>query len=184
MKYLKKYKLFLEEDEFDIKDTDKEDVKISKEQLNLLKSQLSEYPSKKGVIEQIYKKYKTVKEAEPEIEKILGDDPELRNPFLVDYNNISRITKEVDEIHKEIVLDKIKSDDFKEESNLVSDPTTKAAINAKFSDIQNRIAEKNKKIVDKQKEVQDLKTKLEEKMNKMREDMEEHIKKISETEEK
>jgi len=37
MKYLKKYQLFLEEDEFEIKDTDKEDVKLSKDKLNLLK---------------------------------------------------------------------------------------------------------------------------------------------------
>jgi hypothetical protein len=179
MKYLKKYKLFLEEDEFETKDTDKEDVKLSKKKLDLLRSQLAEYPSKKIGIDNIYKKYKTIKETESEIENILGS-----NPFLVDYNNISRISKEVDIIHNEIVLDKIKADEFKEEASLVKDSETKAIISSKLADIQNRISDKNKELEDKKKDVIDLSKELDEKMVKMRTDMEEHIKKISEPEEK
>lgn len=184
MKYLKKYQLFLEEDEFEIKDTDKEDVKLSKDKLNLLKKHLTEYQSKKQAIDEIYKNSQNLEETGEKIKTILGEESEERNPFLVDYNNIARITKEIDIIHKELVQDKLRADDFREESTLVKDSETKAAIVGKLTDVQNRIAEKNKKIVDKQKEIQELTTEHQEKMSQMKEDMEEYIKKISETEKK
>ncbi len=95
MKYLKKYRLFLEEDEFEVKDTDKEDVKMSKQKLNQLKTDLKEYPAKKTQIDTLYKNAKKLSDAENKIEDIIGDEPELRNPFLVDYNNIARMSKEV-----------------------------------------------------------------------------------------
>lgn len=182
MKYLKKYKLFLEEDEFDIKETDKEDVKLSKEKLNLVEKQLQEYQSKKQSIDQIYKSAKTIEETGEKVKAILGDESEERNPFLVDYNNIARITKEVELIQKETIQDKLRADDFREESNLIKDPTTKAAIVGKLTDIQNRIANKNKDILDKKKEIEELSKEHQDKMGKMKEDMEDYIKKISETE--
>lgn len=184
MKYLKKYQLFLEEDEFQVKDTDKSDVKISKEKLNVIKQQLAEFPQKKTAIDEIYKNSKNLEELDTKIKVILGEESEERNPFLVDYNNIARMKKEVEETHKQIAQDKIRADDFREEASLVTDSETKSSITGKLTDIQNRIAEKNKKIVDTQKEILELEQKHEEKMNQMRSDMEEHIKKVSETEEK
>jgi hypothetical protein len=179
MKYLKKYRLFLEEDEFEVKDTDKEDIKMSKEKLNLLKKNLSEYNSKKSQIDTIYKSSKNLKEIENKIKEMMGDEVELRNPFLVDYNNIARISKEVELIHDEIAKDKIRADDFRQEAIAVKDSTTKAAVTAKVQDVQNRIAVNNKKIVDKQKEVDELKRKLDDKREKMLSDTEDNIKKIS-----
>lgn len=184
MKYLKKYELFLEEDEFEIKDTDKADVKLSKEKLNDLRKHLTDYPGKKSAIDAVYKNSKTLEETDIKIKAILGEDSELRNPFLVDYNNIARMTKEIELIHNDIVQDKLRADDFREEASLVSDSGTKATIMGKMTDIQNRIAEKNKKIADKQKQILDMTTEHTEKMAEMRSDMEEHIKKISETEKK
>jgi uncharacterized coiled-coil DUF342 family protein len=181
MKYLKKYQLFLEEDEFEVKETDKEDIKMSKEKLNLLKKHLSEYEPKKGQIDTIYKSLKDIKEIEGKIKEIIGEDPKLRNPFLVDYNNIARISKEVEQTHDEIAKDKIRADDFKQEANAVQDPTTKAALNAKVTDVNNRISTNNKNIVDKQKEIQELKLELDSKKEKMIADMENSIKKISES---
>jgi hypothetical protein len=184
MKYLKKYTLFLEEDEFDIKDTDKEDVKMSKEKLNQLESQMQEYQSKKSSIDTIYKAAKTIEETKVKIEEIIGKDAENRNPFLVEYNTVARLSKEIDIIHNEIVLDKLRADDFRQEASLVKDTTTKSAINSKLSDVQNRIAEKNKKIVEKQKEISDLTLEHENKMEEMKEELENYIKKISNSEQK
>ncbi len=139
---------------------------------------------KKQAIDEVYKNSQNLEETGEKIKTILGEESEERNPFLVDYNNIARITKEIDIIHKELVQDKLRADDFREESTLVKDSETKAAIVGKLTDVQNRIAEKNKKIVDKQKEIQELTTEHQEKMSQMKEDMEEYIKKISETEKK
>jgi hypothetical protein len=185
MKYLKKYHLFLEEDEFDVKETDKEDIKLAKEKLDDLEKQLAEYPSKKAAIDAIYKNSKKIEETDPKIKEILGEESEDRNPFLVEYNIIARISKEVELLHDEIVQDKLKADDFKQEASMLGDnKILKVAINAKISDVNNRIADKNKKIVEKQKEIQELSTEHNEKMGKMKEDMQEYIKKISEPEEK
>jgi hypothetical protein len=181
MKYLKKYQLFLEEDEFEVKETDKEDIKMSKEKLNLLKKHISEYEQDKGKIDAIYKSSKDIKEIGGKIEDIIGEDPKLRNPFSVEYNNIARISKEVEQTHDEIAKDKIRADDFKQEANSVQDPTTKAALNAKVKDVNNRISTNNKKIVDKQKEIEELKLELDSEKEKMMSDMVDDIKKISES---
>jgi hypothetical protein len=54
MKYLKKYTIFLEEDEFEVKDTDQADVKMAKEKMNTIKEQFNEYNEKKSLIDQVY----------------------------------------------------------------------------------------------------------------------------------
>jgi uncharacterized coiled-coil DUF342 family protein len=179
MKYLKKYKLFLEENEFEVKDTDKEDVKMSKDKLNLLKKNISDYAGKKSQLDAIYKTSKNLDEVENKAKAIIGDDPKTRNPFLVDYNNIARISKEVSMIHDEIAKDKIRADDFREEANTVQDTTTKAALNAKVQDVKNRISSNNKKIVDKQKEVEELKKEIDNEKQTMKADLEGDIRKIS-----
>ena len=179
MKYLKKYQLFLEEDEFEVKDTDKEDVKMSKQKLNQLKTDLKEYPAKKTQIDTLYKNAKKLSDIGNKIEDIIGDEAELRNPFLVDYNNIARMSKEVDLTHQEIAQDKIRADDFRQEANLVKDSTTKAALNAKASEVNNRISTNNKKIVDKQKEIQELKLDIDTEKLGMLADIQDNIKKIS-----
>jgi hypothetical protein len=81
MKHLKKYQLFLREN-FDIQDTDKEDVKMSKEKMNDINKEIEDYKSKKSQIESIYKKAKTLEEAEELIKPIIGDD-ENSNKFLI-----------------------------------------------------------------------------------------------------
>jgi adenylate kinase family enzyme len=90
MKYLKKYKLFLEENEFDIKDSDAEDVKMSKEKLNDLKNQIAEYNQNKSKVIDLYKKANSIEEANEELKKILGEDSESRNSFLVQLANMSK----------------------------------------------------------------------------------------------
>ena len=72
MKYLKKYTIFLEEDEFEVKDTDQADVKMAKEKMNTIKEQFNEYNQKKPLIDQVYiktGKKKTNEEIEVELKK-------------------------------------------------------------------------------------------------------------------
>ena len=182
MKHLKKYQLFLREN-FDIQDTDKEDVKMSKEKMNDINKEIEDYKSKKSQIESIYKKAKTLEEAEELIKPIIGDD-ENSNKFLIELSTICRIEKEIEVLHKEIVDDKIRSDDMRSEASLVKDSTTKATAMGKVTDIQNRIAEKNKKILDKSKEFEDLNKNHIKKMQDMRKNIEEYIKKISDSKQK
>ena len=67
MKYLKKYDIFLEEDEFDIKDTDAPDLKMSKEKMNSYKKWISEYSGNTSKIDNIYKNFKDPKQIESEL---------------------------------------------------------------------------------------------------------------------
>jgi hypothetical protein len=180
MKYLKKYRLFLE-DSFDIKDTDKEDVKMSKEKMNDINKDISEYQSKKSQISAIYKKAKTIEEAQELIKPIIGEAEE-GNQFLIEFNSICRIEKEIELLHNEIVKDKLRADDMRSEANLVEDSETKAAAMGKVTDIQNRISANNKKILDKTKEFEDLEKEHIGKMEDMKKDMSDQIEKISDSE--
>lgn len=180
MKYLKKYRLFLE-DGFDIKDTDKEDVKMSKEKMNDINKDIIDYQSKKSQIEGIYKKAKTIEEAENLIKPIIGEAEE-GNQFLIEFNSICRIEKEIELLHDEIVKDKVRADDMRSEANLVEDSETKATAMGKVTDIQNRIASSNKKILDKTKEFEELEKAHIKKIEDMKKDMSNHIEKISDSE--
>lgn len=182
MRHLKKYQLFLREN-FDVKDTDKEDVKLAKEKMNDTEKDMAEYQSKKSQIENIYKKAKTIEEAEELIKPIIGEGEE-GNQFLIELNSICRIEKEIEIIHNEIVKDKLRADDMRQEASLVEDSETKAAATGKVTDIQNRIAAKNKEILDKTKEFQDLEKDHMKKIQDMKLNMEEYIKKISDSEQK
>ena len=54
MRHLKPYKIFLEEAEFDVNITDEPDIKMAKEKLTTLKNQLTEYKTKKPLIDNAY----------------------------------------------------------------------------------------------------------------------------------
>jgi hypothetical protein len=181
MKYLKKYNIFLEENEFDIKETDQEDVKMSKENLTDLKSKILDYNTNKSKVDDIYKKSD---KPEEEIKKLLGPESENRNPFLVEYASLSRIEREINNLHDENVKDKLRLDDFKQELSLTKDETTKKAVNFKISDISNRMSKRNQDIVNKQKELLDLEKKHKDKMLQTSKNIEEWVKKISTPEKK
>lgn len=191
MKYLKKYTIFLEEDEFEVKDTDQADVKMAKEKMNTIKEQFNEYNQKKPLIDQVYiktGKKKTNEEIEVELKKILGEtdiqSEEDRNPFLVEYSTIARLKKDVDDLQTGKAEDKVKLDDFREELNLSSEASTKLLVNTKIQDINIRIGEKSTKITQ---IMSDINTKQKEhvtKMEKIKMDMEGYIKKISDSDQK
>ena len=95
MRHLKPYRIFLEEAEFDVNITDEPDIKMAKEKLTTLKSQLSEYKNKKSLIDSAYLTIKIDADLQKEIESIIGKTDALpgqdRNPFLVEYLHLSLI---------------------------------------------------------------------------------------------
>jgi hypothetical protein len=191
MKYLKKYVIFLEEDEFEVKDTDQADVKMAKEKMNTIQNQLSEYNQKKYLIDQVYvktDKKKTKEEIESELKQILGEtdiqSEEDRNPFLVEYSTIARLKKDVDDLQTGKAEDKVRLDDFQEELNLSTEASTKLLVNSKIQDIKNRLGEKSAKITQ---IMNDINIKQKEhvvKMEKIKVDITEYIKKISDSDQK
>jgi len=191
MKYLKKYVIFLEEDEFEVKDTDQADVKMAKEKMNTIQNQISEYNQKKPLIDQVYvktDKKKTKEEIESGLKQILGEtdiqSEEDRNPFLVEYSTIARLKKDVDDLQTGKAEDKVRLDDFQEELNLSTESSTKLLVNSKIQDIKNRLGEKSAKITQ---IMNDINIKQKEhvvKMEKIKVDITEYIKKISDSDQK
>jgi len=184
MKYLKKYDIFLEEDEFDIKDTDAPDLKMSKEKMNSYKKWISEYSGNTSKIDNIYKNFKDPKQIESELEKLLGKSDDERNPFLVEYAHSSKLKNDIENIRKELLNDKLSLDDFQQELKMTKGEDETKLVSYKVSDIKNRISDKSKKIVDLQKNISDSEKALKDKMSKIDKEMKDNIKKISSEDQK
>ena len=191
MKYLKKYVIFLEEDEFEVKDTDQADVKMAKEKMNTIQNQISEYNQKKPLIDQVYvktDKKKTKEEIESGLKQILGEtdiqSEEDRNPFLVEYSTIARLKKDVDDLQTGKAEDKVRLDDFQQELNLSTEASTKLLVNSKIQDIKNRLGEKSAKITQIMNDINIKQKEHVAKMEKIKVDITEYIKKISDSDQK
>jgi hypothetical protein len=183
MKYIKKYKLFIEADEFDIQTTDTPDIKMAKEKMDTIEEQFAEYRTKKITIDQLYLNTKDDSEIEEGLQKILGktdiqNGPD-RNPFLIEYSYLAKLKRSLDKMRQQNVDDKIKLDDFNEELMEAEEQTVKESISSKIKQINERVLERVKKITQTQ---QDFNLKEQEhkaRMLKTESDMKEYIKKIS-----
>ena len=192
MKHLKKYKLFTEEADFDVNITDEPDLKMAKEKLATLKTNLSDYKTKKPIIDTAYL---TIKISEPrnveaedadlqkKTEEIMGktdiQSGKDRNPFLVEYLHVSNLKRKINNLQNELVKDKLSKDDFTEELGLSTESSVKASVNSKISDITNRISTKTVSIASLSKEVTDAEKELQTKMFNVEKEMQDYIKKIS-----
>ena len=192
MKHLKKYKLFTEEADFDVNITDEPDLKMAKEKLATLKTNLSDYKTKKPLIDTAYL---TIKISEPrnveaedadlqkKTEEIMGktdiQSGKDRNPFLVEYLHVSNLKRKINNLQNELVKDKLSKDDFTEELGLSTESSVKASVNSKISDITNRISTKTVSIASLSKEVTDAEKELQTKMFNVEKEMQDYIKKIS-----
>jgi uncharacterized protein involved in exopolysaccharide biosynthesis len=187
MRYLKTYTKFNEKVE--INDTDTEDVKMSKEKMNKLEGYMTEYTQKKSQIDAIFKDLKKDdKQISIELQNLLGKEDAGegadRNPFLVDYAEVSKMMRKVDDIQNKRALDKIKLDDFNQQLSLTKDADVKVNISSTISDINNRLADKSKEITELQKEIDEKKKALEQKMVEQKKEIDEFIKKINDEEQK
>ena len=187
MKYLKKYRIFLED--FEIKDTDSPDLKMAKEKMNTIKSQLSEYKTKKSAIEKLYSNMElTDSDIETELKKILGDvdaqDGPDRNPFLVEYSHLLKLERDINKLQDDNSNDKVKIDDLQQSLQLSEGEETKKSVEFKISDIKRRMSERSAKISEIQKDLSEKEKLHKDKMSKMEGEMKEHIEKISSPDEK
>jgi len=186
MKYLKKYKLFLEADEFEIGDTDTPDVVMSKEKMNTIMSNMKDYKTKKSQIDALYSKEDG--DIKPELENILGktdvQSGKDRNPFLVEYAHLAKLEKDINKSQDGNSNDKIKLDDLQQSLGLSEDSETKKAVEFKISDIKNRMSERSSKISEIQQDLVEKEKDHKEKMVKMEKDMRDHVKNLSSQEQK
>jgi hypothetical protein len=186
VKYLKKYKLFLEADEFEIGDSDTPDVVMSKEKMNTTMSQMKEYKVKKSQIDALYAKEGA--DIEKELESILGKTDVQngvdRNPFLVEYAHLSKLQKDINKLQDDNSNDKIKIDDLQQSLSLSEDDATKKAVEFKISDIKNRMSERYSKINEIQQDLVKKEKDHKEKMVKMEKDMRDSVKNLSSQEQK
>jgi hypothetical protein len=181
MRTLKTYKLFTEEAEFDVKVTDEPDIKMEKDELSITQKQLSEYKSKKTLIDNVYLKIKSDADLQTKIEEIVGkaDQKTPKNPFLVEYLHVANLKRKVDKLQNDITNDKLKKDDFSEELKLSTDDTTKKSVSAKMTDITNRISTNTSDIASLVKEIAEAQKSLDDKMKSIEKNMMDNIKKLS-----
>jgi len=186
MKHIKKYKLFLEEAEFEVNLGDEPDVKMSKEKLSSLKKQIADFKTKKPLLDKAFLTAATDADLTKAVENIVGKTDILpeedRNPFIVEYLHISNLKRKIDNLQKTITNDKVKKDDFLQQvANIkdLKDDVTKQNVNAKINDITNRISTNYKTISSLTTEISSYQTKLYKKMADIEKDLKDNIKKIS-----
>jgi hypothetical protein len=183
MKYLKKYKLFTEEVDFETNITDEPDLKMSKEKLETLKKNLTDYKTKKTLLDKAYLTALTDIDLKSAVDGIVGKTDALpekdRNPFLVEYLHVANLKRKVDKFQKDITKDKISKDDFQEELSLATETSTKAAVSKKLTDINTRISTKTTTISSLVKDISDAQKALDTKMSNVEKEMMDYIKKIS-----
>jgi hypothetical protein len=183
MKHLKRYKLFTEEADFDVNITDEPDLKMAKEKLATLNKNITDYKTKKSLLDKAYLTTSTNTDLQSAIEGIVGKTDALpekdRNPFLVEYLHVANLKRKVDKFQKDITKDKISKDDFQEELSLAKESSTKDAVNKKLTDINTRISTKTTTIASLVKDISDAQTALDTKMSNVEKEMQDYIKKIS-----
>ena len=182
MKHLKRYKLFTEEADFDVNITDEPDLKMAKEKLATLKTNLSDYKTKKPIIDTAYLTIKIDADLQKKTEEIMGktdiQSGKDRNPFLVEYLHVSNLKRKINNLQNELVKDKLSKDDFTEELGLSTESSVKASVTSKITDITNRISTKTTNIASLNKEVTDSEKELQTKMFNVEKEMQDYIKKI------
>jgi hypothetical protein len=178
MKYLKKYNLFLEAG-LDIEPTDEPDVKASKQQMELVTKQLADFKTNKPKIDTLYKTIKNPTQIEAGLTQILGTDIKSRNPFLVDYASICKMSVNVDNMQQQNSLDKASIDDFQQDLKITTDPNTKQTLTTKVADINKRISDRVTNINKIQNDFNLADKAQKDKMLKIEKDIKDNITKIS-----
>jgi hypothetical protein len=182
MKYLKKYSKFNEESEFETQLNDPTDIRMSKEKLNILMKNITDFKSKKNQIDQIYLNEKDDSKIDQRIGDLLG--PEVsnkqdRNPFLVEYLNVSNLKRKLDKLRKGILDDKVKSDDFNQELKSVKDTSQKTSVQQKITNINKRMSESNSEISKISSQISSAEKSLKDRMSKQEKEMKEYVRNLN-----
>jgi hypothetical protein len=163
MKYLKKYRLYLEE--VDVKSTDSPNLQLSKDRLNTEQEEIGEFNKLKPKIEKIYKDEKDPEIIKQKVDELLGDK---ENSYVSYYRAILNREEEFSTIQDKILK---LTQDVNNDKQLLSSSTpnsdNKSTIMSVKSQIADREMEKSKNIsklsklkVDIDKEEKELKQKM------------------------
>lgn len=133
MKYLKKFKVFNED--YEIDDNDSPDIKLSKENLNIIKSKISKYNSLKSKIDNLYKSDND--DIESELSKIVGDGDD-KNEFLLSYANILSFKNKIEKITNSITDKKLELSEYKDRL-AISTGSTKDDVSNKIKKLEDDI---------------------------------------------
>jgi len=159
MKWLKGYKIFLEQEEIQTAPEDKDlmdsNDKVDKETLNMIQKEISEFKSKKGVLEDIFK---DIEKSDSDIESELlskvysnKKDVKDRNKYLRSLEGVYRLRRSVDKISLAIEdgnEKKLKTErqmvDLKDRFNQIDSESQKAKISEQIEKSKDYL----KKVVD------------------------------------
>jgi predicted nucleic acid-binding Zn-ribbon protein len=187
MKYVFNYQKFIEK--LEIIDTDEPDVKMSKEKMNALEDQFTEFNQKKAQIDAVYQDDKlTDKDVESKLKSIIGQiesGPEQdRNTFLIEYSTLKKLEREVSHLQGERTKDKLKIQEFQEELSLLDKEETKLLTKSNINDLNTKLAQKSAKILEIGKSIQDKKKEMDQKMMDVKKEIDEFNQKMKDEEQK
>ncbi len=187
MKYVFNYQRFIEK--IEIKDTDEPDVKMSKEKMNALEDQFTEFNQKKSQIDTIYQDDKlSDKDIEVKLKSLIGEvesGPEQdRNPFLIEYSTLKKLERDVSRLQDERTKDKLKIQEFQEELSLLDKEETKLLTKSNINDLNTKLAQKSAKILEIGKSIEQKKKEMEQKMTDVKKEIDEFNQKIKDEEQK
>ena len=186
MRYLKKWSLYLED--FEIGDTDSSDIKMAKEKLNTLRSQVDEFNKKYRDIDTAYKTNDDVKIAT--MEKTLFGDTDVktgpdRNEFLLKYLSIAKKKREIEKNTNKIASDNIDLVRSKDIMNVTTDSEIKNRYNKNvIPTIKKNIDSSKNKIKNNEKDINLQITQIQKEMSDRQKELMEYIKKIESQEKK
>jgi predicted nucleic acid-binding Zn-ribbon protein len=173
MKYLKNYILFKEN--FEIEESDEESVKASKEELNKIKNEISEFNSKKASIDTLYKSDK--ENIGDELKKIIGEESD-RNPFLSLYSSIASTKNAVEKIQKKSDDKAIELSNFKDRLSIAEDNESKSSLSEKIKEIEEQMSDIKSQLDDKIKKIPEMEKELKDRIQKSEDDMKKWIENI------
>ena len=173
MKYLKRYTLFKED--FEIEDSDEESVKASKEELNKVKEEISEFNSKKSSIDNLYQSDND--NIEDGLKKIIGEN-EDRNPFLSLYSSIASSKSKVEKLQKKSDDKAIELSNFKDRLSIAEDSESKSSLSDKIKEIEKQISDIKSELDEKVKKIPEMEKELNDKMLKSENDIKNWIENI------
>lgn len=171
MKFLKKYSLFLEQDDIsdDIKPTSDNNIidsndKANSDALQSIKKDFQEFRSKKSVVESIFSKLdKTDSEVDDELQKNVFNnqkDSNKRNKYLTLLTSLYKLKRRVDKIILSIEKDKEKQSEVQKQIsdlidrfNQLQNSDQKAVVDSQRKKSEEYLKEINMKISQNQKEL-------------------------------
>jgi uncharacterized coiled-coil DUF342 family protein len=140
---------------------------------------LQKFNSLKSRIDDIYLKSKDGDEIKAKIENLLGKrDDVKRNPFLIKYQDISALRKEVSDMKTDITKDQMSLKDYGSMKDANDNATQVANIDDKITDLNTTIKGKEDKVKDLNDQINTGYTELKKFIDDMRKDMNKWIKNV------